>query len=248
MMPVFDRIPSKPDPIRRELFNVADLEIVKGWTVADLKPRSYSWSVPFHLNQQNEGACVFHGVVHEAVARPKPVDFRWHPLPEWATYSRALQGKVGATNQDIAQRFAFEGYDECRRNWDEWPGMGYSGTSAAAGAKVAQISNLIGEYRWATTVQDFVTGSSRHGPGCFAIDWWTGMMRPDSDGFIHPTGQVEGGHQILAMSYAAQRFGRPAVGLWQSWGDMPIWWMYVDELEEVVASNGEMVIPTARSL
>lgn len=245
-MPVLDRVPSVPDPIRRELFNVADLEVA-GVPVAQLEPRSYSWSVPFHLDQGSEGACVAHGVVHEAVARPKPVDFYIKQLPEWAPYARRLQTTAGATNQDVAQRFAFESYDWCRRN-DEWAGENYSGTSAAAGARMAKIAGLWREYRWATNVRDFITAVSRHGPGCLAIDWYTGMMRPGPDGFIHPTGQVEGGHQILAMSVAMWRFSRPAVGLWQSWGDAPIWWMYIDELEQVVASNGEMVIPTIRSL
>jgi hypothetical protein len=187
-------------------------------------------------------------VIHEALARPKPVDFRIHPLPDWAVWSKRLQGIVGATNQDIAQALAKkDGYDWCRNN-DEWAGMNYSGTSAAAGARMAKVLDLWPEYRWATNLKDFCTVMSRRGPGCLAIDWWTGMMRPDSDGFIHPTGRVEGGHQILATSYQAKRFKFPAVGLWQSWGDMPIWWIYVGELEEVVASNGEMVIPTVRAL
>ena len=246
-MPVLDRVPSKPDPIRRTLYNVANLELA-GVEVQELEPRPYTWGVPFHLNQENQGACVFHGVVHEALAKPKPVDFRWFKLPPWAPNSQRAQ-QAGWGNQAVAQRFAFEGYDECRRNYDEWPGMAYSGTSAAAGAKVAKVCGLIQEYRWATNLRDFMTGSSRHGPGCFAIDWYTGMMGPDSDGFIHPTGIVEGGHQILYMSTVLNRFkrGRPALGLWQSWGDAPVWWMWADEMEEVVANNGEMWLPVVRN-
>jgi hypothetical protein len=76
----------------------------------------------------------------------------------------------------------------------------------------------------------------------------TGMMKPDSDGFIHPTGIEEGGHQIMGNIIALKRFKRPAIGLWQSWGDMPIWWIYVDEMEEVVSNGGEMWLPVVRSL
>jgi hypothetical protein len=246
-VPILDRRPSKPDPVRLQWFNVADLPVGQR-TVAELEPRSYTWAAPFHLNQGQEGACVWHGITHEAVARPKPVDFRLFNFPDWAPRSRALQGRVSATNKDLAQAFAFEGYDECRRNWDEWPGMNYDGTSAAAGAKLAKAAGLVPSYRWAETLRDFMTGISYHGPGCFAIDWKTGMMKPDSDGFIHPTGIVEGGHQIMCNVIALRRFKRQAIGLWQSWGEMPIWWIYVDEMEEVVSNGGEMWLPVVRSM
>jgi hypothetical protein len=190
---------------------------------------------------------VWHGITHEALARPKPVDFRTFKLPDWAPRAK-LTRAAGRTNQQIAQEFAFEGYDECRRNWDEWPGMNYDGTSAAAGAKLAKACGLVPEYRWADDLRTFITGIGYHGPGCFAIDWMTGMMKPDSDGFIHPTGIVEGRHQIMGNIIALKRFKRPAIGLWQSWGDMPIWWMYVDEMEEIVSSGGEMWLPVVRSL
>jgi len=244
-MPILDRRPSKPDPVRLSVYNVADLQVGQR-TVAELPPRSYTWSAPFHLDQGREGACVAHGVTHEALARPKPVDFRTHKLPDWAVKARLVK-LHGGTNQEIAQAFAFDAYDWCRRN-DEWPGENYDGTSAAAGAKMAKNAGLILEYRWAETVRDFMTGISYHGPGCFAVDWMTGMMRPDSDGFIHPTGQVEGGHQIMCNVIAVSKFKHPAIGLWQSWGDAPIWWMYVDEMEEVVSNGGEMWLPVVRSL
>ncbi len=244
-MPILDRRPSEPDPVRLQLFNVLDLP-VGNKTVAELEPRAYTWGTPFHLDQEDQGACVPHGVTHEAVAKPKPVDFRAFPMPQWAGRARFAQSRHGS-NQEVAQAFAFDGYDWCRRN-DEWPGENYEGTSAAAGARMAANAGLISEYRWAENVRDFMTAISRHGPGCFAIDWYTGMMRPDSNGFIHPTGQNEGGHQIMCSAISLKRFGRPALGLWQSWGDAPIWWMYQDEMEEVVASNGEMWLPVIRSM
>jgi hypothetical protein len=247
-MPILDRIPSVPDPVRRELFDVADLEIA-GVPVAQLDPRPYTWWVPFHLNQGREGACVPHGCIAEALARPKPVNFEVYTLPHWAERAKRVQAIRGHTNKMVAQALAFDAYDWCRNN-DEWPGMNYSGTSAAAGARMMAALNLWRKYRWATNVRDFVTAMSRYGPGTVAIDWKTGMMRPDSEGFIHPTGQVEGGHQLLAMAYSAKRFRYPSVGLWQSWGDDPpaIWWMTVHELEEVAAGNGEFAIPTIRGI
>src|SRR5215207_9929899 len=137
---VLDRLPSKPDPRRLAQFPMAPL-------VEGLEPRSYTWGLAFTLDQQSEGACVFHGVTQEAVARPVVVDFRSHIVPAWAPKTRQLQFSPNPDAQRIAQQFAFEGYYQCRRI-DEWPGENYEDTSAAAGAKVAVLSGIWGEYRW----------------------------------------------------------------------------------------------------
>src|SRR5215207_632002 len=151
-MPILDRIPSPPDPIRAQQYNIANLEI-GGIPVAELAPRSYSWGLPEYLNQRNEGACVAHGCTHEALAKPAPVDFRWAKLPDWAPKARQEQQRPGGTtSKAVAQTFAFELYNWCRRN-DPWPGENYSGTSAAAGAKGMVAAGLWGEYRWGQTAR-----------------------------------------------------------------------------------------------
>src|SRR5215212_9209339 len=135
-MPVLDRIPSIPDPIRSEQYNVADIKIGRR-TVAELEPRPFTWFVPFHLNQGKEGACVPHGCIHEAVAKPKPVLFRGRELPDWAWRARSTQAQ-DRPEKEIAQALAFDAYDWCRRN-DEWPGENYDGTSSAAGARMMKL-------------------------------------------------------------------------------------------------------------
>src|SRR5215207_11165460 len=117
---VFDRIPSKPDPIRQVRYVMAPL-------VAGLAPRSYTWRVPYTLDQGREGACVAHGVTHEALARPVVVDFTAHLLPSWAGRAQRQLTITPYRSQAIAQAFAFDLYDWCRKN-DEWPGENYDGT------------------------------------------------------------------------------------------------------------------------
>lgn len=236
--PKLDRIPSKPDPIRLTRFAMAPL-------VAGLKPRSYRWGLPFILDQGSEGACVAHGITHEAVARPVPVDFSKHGLPGWAT--RAVSTKwQGGNAQQIAQAFAFDLYDWCRRN-DEWPGENYDGTSAAAGAKGAVDANIWGEYRWAETADEFAVWVSRNGPGDFAVDWYTGMMRPDSDGYLNLTGQKEGGHLICASGFSVKHDAFWLPNSWSDrWGNKGFAWLRREDAAGLAADNGEMLGPVLR--
>lgn len=237
-MPVLDRIPSKPDPIRQVRFAMAPL-------VEGLKPRSYSWGLPFTLDQGREGACVAHGDTHEAIARPVIVDFDRHSLPGWAFRAVETKWKRG-TSQQIAQAFAFDLYDWARRN-DEWPGENYDGTSAAAGAKGMADAKLWDEYRWAKTADEFAVWVSRNGPGCFAVNWMTGMFKPDSGGYLNLTGIVEGGHLILANGFSVKR---DAFRLHNSWG--PDWatrgeaWLRREDAVTLIAQDGEMVAPIRR--
>jgi hypothetical protein len=208
-----------------------------------LKPRSYTWRVPFTLDQGEEGACVAHGVTHEAIARPVPVDFTKHNIPVWAVRSYETGWFDG---QKVAQAFAFDLYDWCRRN-DEWPGENYDGTSAAAGAKGAVEAGLWGEYRWAKTVEEFAVWVSRNGPACIAVDWWSGFMRPDSNGYLNMTGRIEGGHQILANGYSIKRRAFRLTNSWgPGWGDQGAAWLRFGDLRRLKETGGELVGPVRR--
>src|SRR5215207_1361617 len=245
-MPVLDRRPSKPHPRRLTKYNVARY-LIGGAPVAELKPRSYTWRLWERLNQGRQGACVTHTKTHEALAKPKPVDFRMIRLPAWAPQARWLQ-EAGRTSLGIAQQFAFEFYLWARRN-DEFPGEADEGTSADAGARGMVDAGLWGGFVWSQTVRDFATAVSRHGPGCIAVDWHTGMMRPDVDGYIRPTGPVEGGHEILTSGIRVTGLGAydfDAV-LEQSWGDRLKWRIRGGDLAQLTeGGNGEMVLPTSR--
>jgi hypothetical protein len=224
-VPILDRIPSKPDPIRQTKFSVAAV-------VEDLKPRSYTWQCNLWLDQQQEGACVGHAWTHEAAAKPVPVTA--YPRPNFTAAD--------------PQAFAFELYDWCRRN-DEWDGEDYDGTSVAAGAKGMTLAGGLLEYRWTHDADELAVAVSRKGPCVIGVDWYTKMMRPDAGGIIHAAGRVEGGHCILVNGYsvAARRFR-----LHNSWG--PGWGakgealLSHDDMALLMASNGEGCLPIRRHL
>jgi hypothetical protein len=220
-----DRIPSKPDPVRMSLFNVADL-------TAGLKPRSYTWNVGLWLDQGREGACVGHGWTHEAVARPVVVN-SW-PRPNFT-----------ATNP---QAFAFELY-RWAQDHDEWEGHNYDGTSVAAGAKGMALAGCIGEYRWTHDAYDTAVAVSRSGPAVIGVDWYTGMFNPDRFGFLNLTGRVEGGHCILVNGYSLPRKAFRLRNSWGAdWGQKGEAWLRFADLVQLLQQGGEVCIPTRRML
>lgn len=190
-------------------------------------PRSYTWSVPVVLDQGNEGACVGFSWANELAARPT--------------------GIVGVTNT-IAQEIYYEA-----RKVDEWDGEDYEGTSVLAGAKVVHDHGYMDEYRWAFGIDDLIRAVAYKGPAVLGLNWYTGMMRPDSDGRIRPTGDVEGGHAILHPRVTSETYRIKSMRnrhyLYNSWGTVDGWpwaWLSRDDMERLLNENGEACVPVVR--
>lgn len=141
-------------------------------TPKDYKPRSYTWSSGgVVLDQGAQGACVGFGWAHELAARPAPV--------------KGVDANVALQIYRDAQKI------------DEWAGEEYEGTSVLAGAKTAQSKGYITEYRWCLSIEDLVVALGYHGPVVIGVDWYTGMFSAGTNGFIKPTGRIEGGHCVM---------------------------------------------------
>jgi hypothetical protein len=223
-----DRIPSIPDPVRMERYPIRAL-------VADkTAPRSYTWKCDVVLDQGQEGACVGHGCIHEAIAKPDV----------WNFADKGLKLPAGFHPDD--QQMAFDLYEWCKRN-DEFPGENYDGTSVVTGLKGLVMLGVIGEYRWASNLEDALLGISWHGPAILGTDWWTGMFEPDRKGFIHMTGKIEGGHCILINGVDLKR---QAIRLHNSWG--PGWgkngecFLSFADFGALIQAGAEVAIPVVR--
>ena len=135
--------------------------------------------------------------------------------------------------------FALALYREAQTQ-DEWPGESYDGSSTRGGAKALAARGLItGEYVWASTETDvwrFVLGV---GVVVTGTTWLSGMMTPDSKGYIKPTGGEEGGH-CWCLIGASQK--RQAYRLLNSWG--PDWgqsgraWLHREDYKALLESLG----------
>ena len=181
------------------------------------EPRSYTWGCEPHLDQGPDGACVGFSFAHEAAAKPQV-----HP-----------------TDYNLAMRI----YRRAQQI-DEWTGEDYDGTSVLAGAKVMKELGYFESYYWALTLEEMQFGVSRKGPGVLGCWWWSGMMDPDENGYIHPTGKRVGGHAILVKGYNVKA-GRFEVH--QSWGDQ--WgqggdaYISDEDMEKLLLNDGEFCLP-----
>lgn len=200
------------------------------------KLHNRSWSVPNPLDQGEEGACVGHGWVHEALSSPVVVDI-----------ARMAQRPVSDP-----QALAFWLYREAQKI-DEWEGEQYDGTSVLAGAKVMQKLGLLRQYRWAFDVFGVRRALLTTGPVVVGLNWYSGMYSAPG-GILSVRGYKVGGHCGIFWGYRLPGLIFPdeaAYGFLNSWG--PHWgvngraWMRESELARLMSEDGEACVPYRRS-
>lgn len=200
-------------------------------TASSSTPRSYTWSCPTHLDQGQLGSCTGNGWTHELMAKPSSV-------------------------KGLDEKFAVEKIYYEAQKIDEFPGGSYpgavpysEGSSVLAAAKIVHKLGYVKEYRWAFGLQDLILAVGHLGPAVLGIDWYDGMFDPDANGFIHVTGQVAGGHCLIAKGVNIT--GKYFL-LHNSWGNA---WgplkgdakISFDDMDKLLRSGGEACIPTVRS-
>lgn len=92
------------------------------------------------------------------------------------------------------------------------------GTTTNAMMRVGQVLGLFTSYRWAFSMED-LRRNIKLGPFLLGVPWLTGMMQPDSLGFIKATGVEEGGHLVVVTGWSPDYRRRgPHFRIRQSWG------------------------------
>lgn len=148
-----------------------------------------------------------------------------------------------AANSPIVQRINPFGVYTFSQYLDEYAGEDYEGTSVRAGAKVMKALGFIAEYRWATTLQLAIDALLEQGPVVVGTNWYEGMMEPDRDGFIHPTGEVVGGHGYLWNGVdVAKRRIRVKNSYGRKWGQRGRAWLSFDDAKRLIAEDGEVCL------
>jgi hypothetical protein len=97
-------------------------------------------------------------------------------------------------------------------------GVGYppedKGSSGLSIAKALSNAGLISSYQHTFTLNDCLKALSVY-PCILGMNWYSNGFTPDLDGRVHPTGTLEGGHEVLAYKVDVE-LGR--VWFWNSWG------------------------------
>lgn len=188
---------------------------------ADPELRYKLWAKGAVLDQGVEGACVGFGWSAELSASPK---------------------RVGGVTDDSARNL----YHRARQ-LDDWEGEDYEGTSVLAGAKAVQELGFLTEYRWAFGLNDVLGALSWTGPVVLGVNWYEGMMEPDSKNYIHATGQVVGGHCILARGISVKRQRVLLRNSWgTTWGQDGNCYLSFDDLAKLLSEYGEACVPVGR--
>jgi hypothetical protein len=118
--------------------------------------------------------------------------------------------------------------------------MPHDGTTVRGAAKCLQKRKIIKSYHWAANAQDVVQGVLQKGPVMLGIDWYEGMMEPDANGFLLPTGEIVGGHGIecngvdIVAGYVRLK---NSWGL--DWGDKGHAKLAVKDLDALIKAQGE---------
>lgn len=184
------------------------------------EPRSYTWPCHSFLDQGNEGACVGFSISHEIAAIPA----KFNPSAHFA--------------QII--------YREAQRV-DQWEGEAYSGTSVLAGMKIAKELGFYSEYRWAFNLNDALVAVSRVGPAVLGCNWYERMFTPDSSGYLHPEGEISGGHAIMIRGVNVKDRSVTVHNSWgPDWGKGGLAKMTWAAFGKLLSENGECVIPVQR--
>jgi hypothetical protein len=183
-----------------------------------VRPRG--WSLKTQLDQGAEGACVGFAWSHELAAVPR---------------------KISVTNDTARQVY------HRAQQLDEWEGENYEGTSVLGGAKAIQEQGHITEYRWAFGLQEALLALSYAGPVVFGLNWYRGMMDTNNDGYIHPEGQIMGGHAIVGIAVHTATNRIVLQNSWGgNWGNKGRCYLSWEHLDVLLRQEGECCVPVGR--
>lgn len=118
-----------------------------------------------------------------------------------------------------------------------------SGSSGLGLGKALRALGYIYGFDWTFDFPSFLAALQRS-PVCVGIDWTAGMFDPDANGFVEDTGEVQGGHELLAR---AVNFTHKYVTFRNHWGKD---WgkggecrMSFEVIERLLAHEGDVMVP-----
>lgn len=118
-----------------------------------------------------------------------------------------------------------------------------TGSTGLAVCKAGKQLGYLSSYRHAFGFDHFCAVLQTQ-PVIVGTNWTSDMFTPDSNGFVAPTGQVEGGHEYLALGidYTAEML--TFLNSWGgSWGDRGRFYMRFTDFEQLLADQGDVCAP-----
>ncbi|EUA18500.1 hypothetical protein [Mycobacterium xenopi] len=120
-----------------------------------------------------------------------------------------------------------------------------TGSSGLAVCKAGKQLGYLSSYRHAFGFDHFCAALQIQ-PVIVGTDWTADMFDPDSKGFVKPTGQVEGGHEYLALGIDYTAEVLTFLNSWSDgWGDKGRFYMTFADFEKLLAAQGDVCAPVA---
>lgn len=181
-----------------------------------------AWGDPVVLDQGDYGTCVGNGWA--GWGDSSPIQDSYDEKDARAIYYEATVIDGSPDNPDA-------------------PGGGQQGTTVRAGAKAMQNRGRLTAYAFATTLAQVDEWINNHGPVVIGSNWYTGMFTPDAQGFVHLTGQVEGGHCYLMIDRLDAEGAYLFRNSWGSgWGQNGNFKIKTADLARLIAEQGEACV------
>lgn len=118
-----------------------------------------------------------------------------------------------------------------------------TGSSGLAVMKALRTRGLILGYQHAFGI-DHALGALMLGPVITGVPWYAGMFDPSTDGTVHISGVVEGGHEFTVIGYDSAHNRVRCINHWtDSWGDKGFFWLNVDDWARLLSEQGDVSIP-----
>jgi hypothetical protein len=163
-----------------------------------------TWDIPIGpLNQGQTNHCVgFLGAAFIACAQAK--------APGDATVNDALGDEIYYACKD--KEGIYEGHPQREE-----------GTSIHPLMRVLKDRGVIGAYAFGGFTEK-VEWEGKYGPTCMGTNWYAGMMTPNPDGSVSPTGERRGGHAYLGRGVnhlVGTYISTLNRNSWNRWGKIP---------------------------
>ncbi|QGJ93475.1 cysteine protease [Arthrobacter phage Mufasa8] len=116
-----------------------------------------------------------------------------------------------------------------------------TGSDGLSVAKAAKAKGYISSYTHAFSVEQAL-GALQLSPFLFGTSWHQSMFTPDAQGFVHPDGNVVGGHEILCIGDT----GKELVFLnsWgKGWGLSGKFKLTYEDFAALMADSGDVTVP-----
>lgn len=146
-----------------------------------------------------------------------------------------------AQQQALSETFAREIYSDAT-HIDPFPGAWPTedtGSDGVSAAKACKTRNLISGYVHATSLSA-MQAALQDAPVIVGVNWYEGFDNPDSNGLVHVSGDVRGGHEFEVLGLDVDRKLFHAVNSWgQTWGQRGHFWFSFADMDRLLHEDGD---------